>query len=118
MEIPKTTMRLQINIHGGKNVAEQLGAEIEEIPHEKLERFGNLFTWLELHIARNKDVNLRMDIYRRGIEGRTAGKSPIKVHHPARRSDLAAQGAVVKFITATERRGAGKLTVRCKSHVL
>ncbi len=118
MKDPRTVLRVQINIHGDKDVSEQVRAEIEEMLREKLERFGDLFTRLELHIARNEDVNVRMDIYRCGIEGRAAGKPPIKVHHTARRPDLAAEGAVVKLITATERRVARKRTVSRKGHVL
>lgn len=47
-----------------------------------------------------------------------AGKRPVKVHHTARRPDLAAEGAVVKLITASERRAARKRTVSRKGHVL
>lgn len=111
-------MRVQINIHGDKDVSPEVRAEIEEMLRNKLERFGDLFTRLELHIARNESEHARMDVYLCGIEGRAAGKKPIKVHHGARRPDLAAEGAVVKLITATERRVARKRTVSRKGHVL
>ncbi len=111
-------MRVQINIHGDKDVSPEVQTEIEEMLRAKLERFGDLFTRLEIFIARNEDVNMRMDVYRCGIEARAAGKAPIKVHHAARRPDLAAEGAVVKLITATERRVARKRTVSRKGHVL
>lgn len=111
-------MRVQINIHGDKDVSPEVRAEIEEMLRDKLERFGDLFSRLELYISRNEDVQARMDIYRCGIEARAAGKKPIKVHHGARRPDLATEGAVVKLITATERRVARKRTVSRKGHVL
>ena len=111
-------MRVQINIHGDKDVSPEVQADIDDLLRDKLDRFGDLFTRLEVHIARNEDVNARMDIYRCGIEARAAGKPPIKVHHSARRPDLAAEGAVVKLITATERRVARKRTVSRKGHVL
>lgn len=111
-------MRVQINIHGDKDVSPEVRAEIEEMLRDKLERFGDLFSRLELYISRNEDVQARMDIYRCGIEARAAGKKPIKVHHGARRPDLAAEGAVVKLLTATERRVARKRTVSRKGHVL
>jgi len=111
-------MKVQINIHGDKDVPAELRNEIAEMLRDKLERFGDLFSRLELHIARNGEVNAGMDHYRCGIEGRVAGKRPIKVHHAARRADLAAEGAVVKLITASERRVARKRTVSRKGHVL
>jgi len=111
-------MRVQINIHGDKDVSQQVQAELEELLREKLVRFGDLFTRLEVHIGRNQAEHARMDVYRCGIEARAAGKRPIKVHHTARRPDLAAEGAAVKLITATERRVARKRTVSRKGHVL
>jgi hypothetical protein len=57
-----------------------------------------------------------MDVFLCGIEARAVGKTPIKVHHAARRVDLAAEGAVVKLITATERRVARQRTVSRKGH--
>lgn len=111
-------MRVQINVHGDKDVSPEVQAEIDEMLRDKLERFGDLFTRLEVYIARNEDVHARMDLYRCGIEARAAGKPPIKVHHGARRPDLATEGAVVKLITATERRVARKRTVSRKGHIL
>ena len=111
-------MQVQINIHGDKDVSEGVQAEIAEMLRAKLDRFGDLFTRLEIYINRNEDANARMDVYLCGIEDRAAGKQPIKVHHGARRPDLAAEGAVVKLITATERRVARKRTVSRKGHVL
>jgi hypothetical protein len=111
-------VRVQINIHGDKDVSPEVQTEIEEMLRDRLERFGDLFTRLEVYIARNEAVHAGMDIYRCGIEARAAGKPPIKVHHGAKRPDLAAEGAVVKLITATERRVARKRTVSRKGHVL
>lgn len=111
-------MRVQINIHGDKDVSPSLQCEIEGLLRDKLERFGELFTRLEVYIARNESVHAGMDIYRCGIEARAIGKRPIKVHHGAKRPDLAAEGAVVKLITATERRVARKSTISRKGHVL
>ena len=111
-------MRVQINIHGDKDVSSEVRAEIDEMLRGKLDRFGDLFTRLELFIARNEGVHAGMDVYRCGIEARAVGKPPIKVNHGARRPDLAAEGAVVKLITATERRVARKRTVSRKGHVL
>lgn len=111
-------MKVQINIHGDKDVAAETRAEIDEMLRDKLRRFGDLFTCLELHIARNQDVNARMDVYQCGVEARAAGKPPIKEHHGARRHDLAAEGAVVKLIAAMERRAARKRTVSKKGHTL
>ncbi len=111
-------MRVQINIHGDKDVSPAVLAEIEKMPRGKLERFGDLFTRLEIHFTRNEDAHARIDVYRCGIEAGVVGKRPIKVHHGARRPDLAAEGAVVKLITATERRVAGKRTVSRKGRVL
>lgn len=111
-------MRVQINIHGDKDVSAEVQAEIEEMLRDKLERFGDLFTRVEIYVNRNESAHAQMDVYQCGIEGRAAGKPPIKVHHTARRPDLAAEGAVVKLITATERRVARKRTVSRKGHVL
>lgn len=111
-------MKVQINIHGDKDVSGEVRAEIEDMLREKLRRFGDHFTRLELYLARNEDVNARMDIYLCGIEARAAGKPPKKVHHGARRPDLAAEGAVVELITATERRVARKRTASRKGHTL
>lgn len=111
-------MRVQINIHGDKDVSSDVRAEIDEMLRDKLERFGDLFTRLEVHIARNESAHARMEIYRCGIEARAAGKPPIRVDHGARRPDLAAEGAVVKLITATERRVARKRTVSRRGHAL
>jgi hypothetical protein len=111
-------VRVQINIHGDKDVSPQLQAEIEEMLRDKLKRFGDLFTRLELYIGRNESAHAGLDIYLCGIEARPASKRPIKVHHGARRPDLAAEGAVVKLVTATERRVARKRTVSRKGHVL
>lgn len=111
-------MKVQINIHGDKDVSAEVKAEIDEMLRDKLRRFGVLFTRLELYIARNRDVNARMDVYQCGIEARAAGKPPIKVHHGARRPDLAAGGAVIKPITATEWRVVRKRTVSKKGHTL
>ncbi|MGS4946386.1 hypothetical protein ACVDG3_12965 [Meridianimarinicoccus sp. RP-17] len=111
-------MKVQINIHGDKDVSAEVQAEIDGILRDKLRRFGDLFTRLEVYIALNQDTNARMDVYQCGIEARAAGKPPIKVHHGARRPDLAAEGAVVKLITATERRVARKRTVSKRGHAL
>jgi hypothetical protein len=111
-------VRVQINIHGDKDVSAEVQAEIEEMLRAKLERFGDSFTRLELYISRNEGVHAGVDTYRCGVEARAAGKRPIKVHHSARRPDLAAEGAVVKLITATERRVARKRTVSRKGHTL
>jgi hypothetical protein len=111
-------MRVQINIHGDKDVSAEVRSEIEEMLRGRLERFDGLFTRLEVYINLNESVHARMDAYLCGIEARATGKPPIKVTHGARRPDLAAEGAVVKLITATERRVARKRTVSRKGHVL
>lgn len=111
-------MRVQINIHGEKDVPSELRAEIEEMLRHKLERFGDMFTRLEVYLTRNEDARARLDVFRCGIEARIAGKRPIKVEHTAKRADLAAEGAAVKLITATERRVARKRTVSRKGHAL
>jgi hypothetical protein len=111
-------MRVQINIHGEKDVPSEVAAEVEDMLRGKLERFGDMFTRLEVFFTRNEDPQARMDIHRCGLEARIAGKRPIKVEHTARRPDLAAEGALVKLITASERRVARKRTVSRKGHVL
>jgi hypothetical protein len=111
-------MQVQINIHGDKDVAPEVRAEIKEMLRERLARFGDLLTRLEVHIGRNEGLHAGMDAYLCGIEARAAGKRPIKVHHGARRPDLAAEGAVVRLVTALERRVARKRTVSRKGHVL
>jgi hypothetical protein len=45
-----------------------------------------------------------LDIDRRGIAARAAGKPRITMHHGAGRTDLAAEGTVVQTVTVTRRR--------------
>jgi hypothetical protein len=111
-------MRVQVNIHGDKDVSAEIRSDIDELLRDRLERFGDLFTRLEVFISRNESVHSVTDVYRCGIEARAVGKPPIKVHHGAKRPDLAAEGASVKLVTATERRVARKRTVSRKGHVM
>jgi hypothetical protein len=109
-------MRVQINVHGDKDVSADAREDIEATLRDRLVRFDGLFTRLEVHVTPNDAAGAGMNVFLCGIEARAAGKTPIKVHHAARRVDLAAEGAVVKLITATERRVARKRTVTRKGH--
>lgn len=109
-------MRVQINIHGDKDVSGDGRDDIETMLRERLQRFDDVFTRLDVYINPNSAVHAGMEAFLCGIEARAIGKPPIKVHHAARRVDLAAEGAAVKLITATERRVARKRTVSRKGH--
>lgn len=111
-------MHVQINIHGDKNVSADARADIETLLLDRLKRFEELFTRLDVYINPNSAADAGTDVFLCGIEARAAGKPPIKVHHAARRVDLAVEGATVKLITATERRVARKRTVSRKGHRL
>lgn len=109
-------MRVQINIHGDKDVSGDARDDIQTMLRDRLQRFDDLFTRLDVYINPNSAAHTGMDAFLCGIEARAIGKPPIKVHHTARRVDLAAEGAAVKLITATERRVARKRTVSRKGH--
>ena len=111
-------MHIQMNVHSDMDLPAGTRDEIEAMLRHRLARFEALFTRLELHFAPNQAAGAGLDIWQCGIEARAAGKRPLKVQHAARRADLAAEGAAVKLLTATERRVARKRTVSRKGHRL
>lgn len=104
-------MQIQLNVHSETPVKPAVRAEIEAMLNRRLRRFETMFTRLEVYLDRNEGPTADVEPWHCGIEARAAGTRAIRVDHAAQRPDLAAEGAAVKLVTATERRLARRRTI-------
>jgi hypothetical protein len=91
--------------------------QVEALLRERLARFGGIFTRIEVHFHPGEGANLSGLNVSCGLEGRVAGKKPLKVHHTATGMENAAGRAIDKLITVVNRRFARKATTSSKGHV-
>jgi len=107
-------MDIQINTSNNLEGREATVSKLEALVAERLSRFGDRLTRVEVHVGdENGERNVGGDI-RCQIEARPAGHEPVSVADQSDSIDQAAAGALGKLTTALERTF-GKATSR-KGH--
>ncbi|MBA3999044.1 HPF/RaiA family ribosome-associated protein [Brevundimonas sp.] len=107
-------MEIQINTSNNLEGRQATTERLEALVAERLSRFGDRLTRVELHVGdENGERNNGPDI-RCQIEARPAGQDPVSVSDQSDTIDQAASGALGKLTTALERTF-GKVTNR-KGH--
>ncbi len=107
-------MEIQINTSNNLEGRQATAERLEALVTERLSRFGDRLTRVELHVGdENGERNNGADI-RCQIEARPAGHDPVSVSELSDSIDQAASGALGKLTTALERTF-GKATNR-KGH--
>lgn len=107
-------MEILINTSNNVDGREALTQQLEETVRNRLSRFSERLTRVEVHISdENADRNTAHD-KRCVIEARPAGREPISVTDQASSIDQATTGALGKMATALDRTF-GKMTDR-KGH--
>ncbi|RZT95087.1 HPF/RaiA family ribosome-associated protein [Rivibacter subsaxonicus] len=110
-------MRVQLNSSNGLNVPAEVRSSVDAMLRERLSRFGESFTRIEVHFHPGDPADHTGRDVRCGLEARAAGKRPLKVHHAAPGMEAAASRAADKLVTLVSRRVARKYTTSSKGHV-
>lgn len=107
-------MDIQINTANNVPGREALTQQLEETVRDRLSRFSERLTRVEVHVGDENGDRGGGDDKRCVIEARPAGRAPISVTEQAGSIDQAIAGALSKVTTALER-DVGKITSR-KGH--
>lgn len=107
-------MNIQINTSNAVDGTAAFAGGMEEMTRDRLSRFVERLTRVELHFSDQTGARDTADDKRCAIEARMAGGDPITVTNEAGTLDLAASGALAKLTTALDRH-IGKMTDR-KGH--
>jgi ribosome-associated translation inhibitor RaiA len=90
-------MQVQVNTDNNIVGREALTTWVEGEVRDKLGRFGEHLTRIEVHLGDNTSNKAGVDDKRCMIEARPAGRPPVAVHHQASRLDDAFAGACDKI---------------------
>ncbi|MES2817416.1 MAG: HPF/RaiA family ribosome-associated protein [Pseudomonadota bacterium] len=94
-------MQIQVNSHQLHGSAE-LQAWVSAVMANRLERFAEFLTRLEVHLSDENAHKAGTDDKRCQIEARPKGHQPLSVSHKAGSLDLAVEGAADKMHKALE----------------